>query len=191
MQRLSSSRSFFVLVVACLIGLVGSSLNAVAQDSTPDAGEQGIEGSWVVIVAVDGGFTFPVFQTYDSDGNTTSPGLPAFAAEPGDPVETIYTSGGVGAWESTGPGTYRGTIVLMYGDVDGILLAVETVNFDVELDETGDAFTGSATFIAVDPAGATLYEGTATLTGTRITIQEPGVPVMVPVGGTPVATPAS
>lgn len=175
-------------VLAMIFGL---SVTAAAYQSTPEAGDQGVEGAWVVTVAVEGTGVFPIFQTYEAGGTVTSEGLPAFRADPAAGVDTLYISTGVGAWESTGPGAYSATIAIMYGDVDGNVLAIETVWWDFELDETGNAWSGPSTFIGVDPTGATLYEGTATVTGSRITVQEPGVPVMVPVGGaTPVATPA-
>ena len=168
----------------------------LAQESggaaTPAADGQGVVGAWAVIVAVEGAPEFPVFQTYEAGGTVLSLGLPAFHAEPGSPVETIYTTPGAGVWENTGPGAYAVTIAIGYGDVDGNLLAVETVRGDLELDETGDAFTGTSTFVAVDPAGTMIYEGIATFSGTRITVQEAGTPLTVPVGSgaSAAATPA-
>lgn len=190
MHRVSSSIPVFVLLVACLVGLTGGShLIAAAQDGTPVADDQGVVGAGVVTVAVDGDppYSFPVFQTYETGGTVSSLNLPATVADPAAPVETIYISPGVGAWESTGSDAYVATLAIMYGDVDGNVLAIETVSWDLELDESGDAFSGTSTFVGVDPAGATLYEGTSTLSGTRITVQEPGTPVTLPTTSTPAA----
>ncbi|MDQ3694471.1 MAG: hypothetical protein M3464_12720 [Chloroflexota bacterium] len=184
----------YIVSVLIVLRILFAPGEIMAQESagaaTPAADGQGVVGAWVVTVATSEGFAFPVFQIYEAGGTVLSPFLPAFQAEPGDPVETIYTSPGVGAWEQAGPDTYAGTIAIAYGDVDGHVLAIETVRWDLELDETGDAFTGTSTFVGADPAGDMLYEGVAILTGTRITVQEPGVPVAVPAGGGSAATPA-
>ncbi len=188
-------RALLLLSVAAVVfGLLAMGrLGTIAQDGTPAADGQELLGSWVVTIEVEGGLPFTVLQTYESGGTVTSGGLPAFRADPTAPVETLYSSTGVGAWEGTGPDAYAGTVVILYGDVDGNLLATETVRWDLEIDGTGNAFSGMSSFVGTDPAGATLYAGTATFRGTRITVQEPGTPVAMPIGGeaSAAATPAS
>lgn len=172
MKSISLVRPVFAFVVALLVG-IGSG-TATAQEV-----DEPILGAWVVTVAVEGApQPFRVLQTYEAGGTVTSENLPAFAADSSAPVDTLYLSTGVGAWERTESGVYTVTIVIMYGDIDGNLLALETVRQDVEVDASGASFRGPATFVATDPAGNSLYGGTSTLAGIRITVQDAGVPAV-------------
>ena len=110
--------------------------------------------------------------------------------DPTAPVDTLYLSAGVGAWERTDAGTCVVTIAIMYGDIDGTLLAVEAVSWEVEVDASGMRFSGEAAFVATDPAGSEVHGGTSGVIGTRITVLEPGTPVTLPAMG-PAATPAA
>lgn len=185
MQRPPLFRALIVLIVA-LIGFAGSGLQATAQDATGEP----IVGAWLVTVSVDGApHPFTVLYTFESGGTVTSENLPVIAADPTAPVDTLYLSTGVGAWERTDSGSYAASIVIMYGGIDGTLLAVETVSWDVMVDASGTAFSGSATFVTNDPAGNQIFGGTSVLTGTRITVQETGVPVGLPAPAP--ATPAA
>jgi hypothetical protein len=186
MHRFSVFRT--VIVLAAVLAVLAGSPAVSARQDTPESDDLAIVGAWVTTVAVDGApQPFTVLQTYEPGGTVTSENLPATVADPAAPVDTLYIGSGVGAWEQTDSGTYAATIAVMYGDLDGNLIAIETVSWEVDVDATGAAFTGPATFIGTDPAGNPLYSGTATLTGARITVQEPGTPVALPSSATPAA----
>jgi hypothetical protein len=184
MHRPLPARLVAVIVAALL--LVAGSGAASAQDA-----EEPIVGAWIVSVGVEGTpQPFMVLQTYEPGGTVTSENIPVSATDPTAPVDTLYLSTGVGTWERTDAGTYVATVAIMYGDIDGTLLAVETVSWEVEVDASGLRFSGEAAFVATDPVGNEVYGGTSGLIGTRITVLDPGTPVTLPAMA-PASTPAA
>lgn len=174
-------------VIAVIVAiLVLGGMPAAAQPA-----DEPIVGAWIVSVGVEGTpQPFMVLQTYEPGGTVTSENIPATATDPTAPVETLYLSTGVGAWERIDRGSYAVTIAIMYGDIDGTLLAFETVTWEVEVDGSGNRFSGPATFVTTDPAGNVLFGGSSGLIGTRITVQESGAPLALPSSMAPSATPA-
>ena len=177
-------RFALLLVLTAAYALSGS---VAAQQADPPSE---IVGSWIVTVTTNDGTSFTNLATYSSDGIVASHNLPASATDPTAPVDTLYFPAGIGTWEQNADGEIAATIVLLYGDIDGILIAVETVRWDVTVDDTGDAYSGGATFVATLPTGEEVYGGTSVLEGVRITVQNHGTPIQLP-GVAPFATPAA
>lgn len=175
-----------VALVSVMLALLALTGPASARQADSD---DGIVGSWIVTVTTNDGSAFTNLATYSSDGVVASHNLPASATDPTAPVDTLYFPAGIGTWEQREDGSIAATIVLLYGDIDGNLIAVETVRWDVTVDETGDAYSGGATFVATLPTGEEVYGGTSVLQGVRIAIQEHGTPIRLP-GTVPAATPA-
>jgi hypothetical protein len=68
-------------------------------------------------------------------------------------------------------------------DVQGNFLAIATDSVQATLDAGGNAWNGPYSATVVDPSGAVIYVGGATVQATRITVQ----PLATPLPGTPAA----
>jgi hypothetical protein len=98
----------------------------------------------------------------------------------------------VGVWEATGPRTAAVTLHFS-GPIQGVpFVGQAVVRGTVEVAENGLSFTAPYTLEVVAPDGTASGEyGVTTATGTRITLQDMGVPVgtldelMVATGATP------
>ncbi|MBW3634164.1 MAG: beta-lactamase family protein [Chloroflexi bacterium] len=94
---------------------------------------------------------------------------------------------GVGAWTATG--AWTADLIAVYQDIDPhpavAAQGTVTVRKTVEVDETGDAFTGLLTVEVKIPDGTTVFTASYAGRGTRLQV-EPIVPLGTPLAGTPV-----
>lgn len=104
----------------------------------------------------------------------------------------------VGGWEATGPTTAAVTFWGIESDENGTFAGAVTIRVSLEVSDDGNSLTGEYTIEFAMPDGTTSGEaGPAQVTGTRLTVEAPGTPVMSmeelfgSFEGTPEATPAA
>ena len=95
---------------------------------------------------------------------------PVSPAGPGAPFKLGFTSGGHGAWTSTGDRTLAFTFVELQSDETGAFVGTVTVRGTSELDAAG-ALTGHFTFDVTDPTGKVVFAGSGTFQGIRIVVE--------------------
>lgn len=151
-------------------GLLAGARAVTAQDQ--DGGPaHPIVGSWLVTVnfAEPAGIALTNLVTYGADGNVLVanggevPGIPPGAG-------LIFTEGH-GAWAATGERTADATFVFLTINATGDVDSTNTVRSSVEIDATGDAYTGSSTLTIVGTDGGTPIDYAATFEATRIVVE--------------------
>lgn len=173
------------LVMLVLVGQVAAGRPSSAHTDEGAMMDHPLVGSWLVAVTLesqDPGAPLPSeltsLVTYFSDGNV----LVANAGHlpPLPPGSGLFFTEGHGEWVTTGAATAEATVVSLVLDQTGALADTNTLRTTVEVDETGDAYTGAFTIETVSTTGTTTELQNGTFSATRIE----AVPV-----GTPAATP--
>ena len=170
------SRSVALAVIALsILGVFAVAFNPVtAQDATPaPTAVHPVVGSW--------------WAANDAPGPGVNTATAVFHAD-GTYLEVDPNIGtGVGMWQATGQRT--ADLIAVYQDIDPdpavAAPGTVTVRKTVEVDETGDAFTGLLTVEVKIPDGTTVFTASYAGRGTRLQI-EPIVPLGTPLAGTPV-----
>jgi hypothetical protein len=157
MGRIPVTAGLLALSLVALITVGRTGGITGAQDATPAADGDGIVGSWVVTVQVDGGPTFPNYATFMPGGvlmNTADDG-----------------ASGHGAWEITGDGTYATTFVHPIFDGNAVLEGESVVRSTLTLDPDGNGFTGPFLTEQIDLAGDVVVSFTGTVDARRIQVE--------------------
>ena len=157
------------------LGLIALVFNSVtAQVATPAARTQHpVVGAW--------------WTANDAPGPGTNTATAIFHAD-GAYLEVDPNIGvGIGVWQATGERTADLTAVYQDINPDPAVAAPGTVTVrkSVEVDEIGEAFTGSLTVEVRIPNGAVVFTDSYTGRGARLGI-EPNAPLGTPMVGTPV-----
>ena len=174
MRRLAILLSV-VLALAAVLAAGRSHPGSAAQDATPAAiAGHPLVGTWIVDPEVDDPTNPPSFDVYAADGTAISIGSEGATAA---------------AWEATGARTATVTFAgLAGGPGSGASFIIRA---DIEVDETGERFTATHSFMLVAADGTVLTsvpEG-GTASGTRLPAQSGGAGT--PLAGFPTWTPAS
>jgi hypothetical protein len=152
-------------LLGAALGLGGLRRTA-AQD--PDAAAHPLVGAWLVADPADPARPMLVNQ-YWADGNAL------FIVPDG------HTDHGV--WTATGPRTAELTLVGFVRDPSGAIVGLATTSGAVEVDATGETFSGEADFELAALDGTVLETGRGGALGTRIALR--------PMGPTAAGTPTS
>lgn len=162
-----SPRPFVPLAILAAVIAVAAGLAlpnvAAAQPSTGAP----IEGSWSLAFPNED-VTSRQLVSFLPGGIVLATNAPAFADETvaGD---LIYSSAGHGAWTALGGGRYSFTLIFLYFDGNEDNWASLTLDGEVTLDASGDAFTGNFTAAVTSAAGMPLFTGESEpLAGARI-----------------------
>ena len=145
-----------------------------AQVATPDAQtEHPVVGAW--------------WTANDAPGPGVNTATAVFHAD-GTYLEVDPNIGvGVGAWQATGERT--ADFIAVYQDIDPdparAAPGTVTVRKSVDVDEAGNAFTGSLTVEVRIPDGTVVFTASYAGRGTRLEV-ESMVPLGTPLAGTPV-----
>jgi hypothetical protein len=169
------------LVAVILVGAigVGRSVGAATQQASPRAtAGHPLVGTWIVDPEVDDQTNPPSFDVYMADGTAINIGSEGATA---------------GAWEATGPRTATLTYAGLMGGGSGTAFILRA---NIEVDETGERYTGdhSFTVVAADETILGAAQG-GTAGGTRFHAEPPeaagqslpGFPTWTP--ATPEASP--
>jgi hypothetical protein len=169
-----------VLSVAAVI-LLG--VLAVARSFPTDAQDygNGFVGSWRVVITEEGDPN-PALLTFHADGTLTGAEVPVVSPPPGSPFETLMISGVAGAWAADGQNAAV-TFDALAADAGANVVLRGTVRGELQLDASGDSFSGAFTLTRADEAGNPLPGASGTVEGTRIVVEAMGTPE----AGTPVA----
>ena len=159
-------KRFSILVIVLL-----AALPLVAQTRATAAASDGtLVGSWVATVTVDPALGVPPFRelyTFHGDGtlvmvDDNAPG-PPFPFTPGH-----------GVWKRGTGGSYVYKIVnLIYDPTTFASNGQTSILNTVKLDDKGNSFSGTGHGKFYGPDGGLLFEADATITGERITIDQP------------------
>ena len=170
MRRLSV---LLVISAVVLLGVaVGSPAPTTAQDGTPVATDgHPLVGAWVIDTSAED-LTGP-------QEATVAPNVSVFTDE-GLVINTAPGAGSdVGAWEAT---SARGAALTFVGLIEEEDFAgTVIIRATVELDETGDSFSGPYSYTVVAADGTVVDSGRDMVRGTRITVEP------VEAEGTPLA----
>jgi hypothetical protein len=170
-----------VLALLSVIVVGVSRSGAEAQDVTTQ--DHPLVGTWLI--------------NADPDNMTTPSDTVAFHAD--GTVTDVEIDGTVelGGWEATGPTSAAVTLWGTESDENGGFGGMAVVRVSLEVSADGASVTGQYTIeFQGNGQPASGQAGPATVTGTRLTVEAPGTPVMGmdvlfgSFGGTPEATPA-
>ena len=163
------------VVAVALVGVVATSSRpgAVAQDATPAVvAAHPVVGAWSTANDAPGPGVNTAYAVYHADGTYLEV----------DPNIGV----GVEVWRPTGERSAEQTAVYQDIDPDPAAAAPGTVTVrkSVEVDATGNAFTGTLAVEVRIPDGTVVFTATYTGTGTRLEV-EPMAPLGTPTAGTP------
>ena len=189
MRRLALPVSILVVVLLALLA-VGGQPGTTAREGTPTAAGHPLVGSWQIRFAFETQGGPPIqltnLATFSSDGTLVVANggqLPTLMTGAG-----LYLTEGHGAWEPTGERAADAAYVFILLDQSGGLASINTARIALEVDPSGDAYSGSFTLDMTTGEG-TQFAPTArgTFTATRIRVE----PMATPGAATPgAATPA-
>jgi hypothetical protein len=152
-----------VAVVLLALAVLGFRLSAGAQDSSTEG--HPLVGTWLA----------------DTDTNDPASGLSTFTFNADGTYIEADATGEVdlGAWEATGPTSATLTIVSYEGDDAGNDAGHAVIRASIDVGADGNSFTATYTLEFVLPDGTSTGEaGPGTASGTRLTVEAPGTPVM-------------
>ncbi|MGD9710517.1 MAG: hypothetical protein AB7V46_00415 [Thermomicrobiales bacterium] len=166
-MKYPSVLSTFVLAVAlAVVGslAVGLSIrDAGAQDTSRQ--DHPLVGTWLADTDLDDETGANDLFTFSSDGTYID-------------VEADGTTQ-LGVWESTGDTTANLTIVGFEVDDEGNSAGSITIRASIEVGADGASFTAQYTIEFTYPDGSSTGQaGPGSVTGTRLTVEAPGTPVM-------------
>lgn len=160
-MRRRSSLTGIIVVILILLAALGST--AVAADPSPmaTAGDP-LVGAWVL-------------DTNAQD--PTNPSSLAIFHADGTYVQTDPSGTGVGAWQSTGPGS-ADLIIRFEATDDQGAVSMTIVRAAVEAAGDGQSLTATFTLEFIGPDGTSSGQlGPVTATGTRLAVEPMGTPV--------------
>ena len=146
-----------------------------------DLAGHGLVGTWLVSVSLEGqGPGAPVspevtsLVTYFADGNV----LVANAGQipPLPPGSGLFFTEGHGRWVATSDTAATASYVSLALDQAGGLSSTNTTQATVEVDTTGDAYTGSFALESVSPSGNSMGAQQGTFQAERIGVETPATP---------------
>lgn len=171
-----------LLASTAVLALGMAPLHTGAQTGTPVVADQGFVGAWRLTFDTPLGPSRSLL-TIMADGTVLFSGLPVKPAAEGAPVTVV--SAGHGVWRQIAPTTAEITWEGFVADIQGTFLAIATDRVQATLAADGNAWSGPFRATVVDPGGSVIYEGGATVTATRLTVQ----PLATPASGTPSTLP--
>jgi hypothetical protein len=164
--------SVFAFIILIVFALAVDPVTA--HDATPAArADHAVVGAW--------------WTANDAPGPGVQTAAAIFHAD-GTYLEVDPNIGvGIGVWQATGERT--ADLIAIYQDIDPdpavSAPGTVTVRKTVEVDETGDTFTGSLTVEVRIPDGTVVFTASYTGRGTRLEV-EPVLPLGTPLAATPV-----
>lgn len=150
------------------VGVLAGARSVVAQDTTPPPANHPAIGSWLVTFTFEGQPEAELTNliTFTADGNVLAanagklPGLP--------PGAGLTFTEAHGAWAATGEQTADATLVFLTLDQIGGIASVNTIPTNVEVDQSGDMYTGLAALSMANTGGGSMGGERGTFQATRI-----------------------
>lgn len=179
MRRTSNLVLVAAMVLAGLIGLRHIPI-AAAQDE-PSTTDHPLVGSWVVLVTLEDQGADAVLPpelaslvTYFADGNV----LAANAGQlpPLPPGSGLFFTEGHGQWTPIGDSTAEATFVSLVLDQTGGLSSTNTARSTLEVDASGNSYTGSLTLESLSSTGTSTGSQEVSIDATRIQVDQPATP---------------
>lgn len=159
------------MLATLLTAMLGHAPQSMAQDDASDPEEQGFVGSWHVGFVIDGQPRASNLISFTSDGLILHSNQATTQTGSGVPADVVFQSGGHGVWTSSGERTADITFMLLQSDADGNDLGTRTIRGTLELDESGDAWSGTYTATVADAEGEVLQVSEGMVEGTRIVVE--------------------
>jgi hypothetical protein len=173
-MRRSARLVSLVIVVLLGVAVLGPRPNTRAQGGTPAAfADHPIVGEWV---------SAPL-GTRDATDHPETPRVLLVFHEDGS-FKELYANKAAdfgGVWRATGPETVELTAVTYIRDASDAFAGSLLIHGDLDVDEAGDALTGSATLSYIAPDGSdTVAWGPDPVSATRMAAEAMGTPVATP-----------
>lgn len=127
-------------------------------------GARALEGSWSVTMTTRNCATGAPLNTFAKMVTFTQGGT---AQEDSTGSAPLPRASGHGTWRHEGEHQFSYTNQFFRFNSDGSYLSLTRARFQVEMDETGDNYTGTATIQIFNPAGTQIATLCATETATR------------------------
>lgn len=156
------------LLVTISLAIVTATLAAFSQNSHDNPGgttAPQLEASWRVIVTPIGA-PIPPFLTFSTFGRG---GTFLESTQPGQ-------GPGHGVWRRTGGQSFGITFEKILFSPNGSFGGTLKVRESIQLNPSGDSYTGDATAEAFNPSGQLVGSFCAKTQGTRITVERPSCP---------------
>ena len=131
-----------------------------------------LEGTWLTTVTFEDGFVLKVLFTFMPGKDETQGTLI-------DTNEFLLTPDPIGApdqgvWQRTSGRSFIAThLAFLFNSADGSPAGMAKVRDSINLNDSGDQFTGSQFVEGFDPNGALVFSVHATMTGVRVQAQAP------------------
>ena len=150
------------LCMMFMICLVMFPLAAHAQPAQPPSGGGQLVGTWLATITLNPAPpgdppSFPAMRTFQRGG---------VAMETS--ASTPYRSPSHGVWERLGDHSYAATFSFFRFNSQGQYVGTARVKLNLELEQDGDTYTGSAVFEIFNPSGALIVTGNTTEEGQRL-----------------------
>ena len=160
--------AILAIVALSALPLVAQTREAAANATATANAEGTVVGSWVATVNVDPAVGVPPFKelyTFPSDGTLTM-------VDDNAPAPPFPFTPGHGVWKRSVGGSYVYKIVnLIYDPASYASNGYTSILNNVKVD--GDSFSGTGHGKFYGPDGSLMFEADATITATRITIDQP------------------
>ena len=158
-QAVAARRRTAASVLLCGVLLALSTIGAQAKD-------QLLVGAWLIDATPDQNIVppFKMLMTFHADETLVETQNDLLAPP-------FFATTGHGAWERTGNGTYRFTMVQLLFDPYFSGTLAGTLKSRATVTVIGDTLSGEATVEVSDTAGNVLFAGSGSLAGTRIVSQ--------------------
>jgi hypothetical protein len=179
MRKIAAS---ITVLIATVLSFAGVNARLA---STPEPEANGFVGTWQVTFIIDDRPVGLALTSFTSDGIIIGANLPATTRGAWRPDEVVLQSSSHGAWVASGERTADITFVILLSDIEGNALGTRTIRGTLELDPSGNAWSGTYTATVADTAGEVLRVSRGSVEATRIVVE----PMVAP--GTPAATPAA
>ena len=157
-----------VIAVLMIVGTVGWAPWTTAQEAS--TAESPFVGAWQVSPTIEGEAAVAL-TTFHDDGTIITSNRPVQTAPPGLAAEVLVQSLGHGSWSTTSERMADITFMFLQSDPNGTFLGTRTIRGVLELDESGDTWSGDFAIIVADPDGAVVLDTVGTVMATRIGVE--------------------
>ena len=154
------------------------------QASTSEPEVNGFVGTWWVSFVIDDRPAGHALTTITADGIILTSNTTATLVEWGQPSSVVLQSLGHGAWVATGERTIDMTFVFLLSDIAGTDRGTRTIRGTLELDPSGNAWSGTYTATVAGASGDIVRVSAGNVEATRVAV-EPMTAAGTPIAATP------
>lgn len=156
------------------VAMFAGARSLAAQEGAGATTAHPLVGAWFVAVTyeTEAPAALTNLATFTADGNLLVANAGQLPNVP--PGAGLVFTEGHGAWEATGERTAQATSVYLTVNQSGGIASVNTARATIEVDASGDRYTGEASLSIAGPDEGDTVEMFATIDATRITVEPMG-----------------